>query len=275
MVFFKLYRCGFLSLKTLFVLLLGCKRPAAGCLTRLNLSGNFTAPSLPATLPERCPALKVTGANTLLLALRAPLSPHSRCVQELIVADNCLEALWEVAAPLSSSGSSGSGSGGPGLRCLTLLDASSNRLRPAALDAAFQSFRGGSHVTHLDLRRNGLTELPPSVFGLAQLQTLLLGRNALAALPGDGRDGSGEAPGAAAGWGALQRLGCLDLSGNQLASLGAVPAGLASCPILRTLDLSDNNLREVGRSAAAALSLSLFLGWKTCTPLCGGRCLEV
>jgi len=190
------------------------------------------------------------------------------------------------------------------LPCLTLLDASGNRLMTSALDAAFQSLSptvfGSSaaprvsrnmhlgtqstaadvnivcKLKYLDLRRNGLTELPQSVFNLTELQTLLLDHNALTNLPcGSLNDRNQEkhcnlkedtavtcpladfvsassgsvSDNANLGWGALRMLGFLDLSGNKLTKLGKVPSELLSCTLLRNLDLSDNDLREVPERA--------------------------
>jgi Leucine-rich repeat (LRR) protein len=85
-------------------------------------------------------------------------------------------------------------------------------------------------LQRLDLRLNGLTSLPASLFrgGLPMLRALLLGGNAIlsAAAPvggGSWGGGDGGGSGGRGGWASLLSLGELDLSGNRLQDLGDMP----------------------------------------------------
>ena len=95
--------------------------------------------------------------------------------------------------------------------------------------------RGFSSLETLELGRNSLASLPGNVFNdLSSLETLDLDGNSLASLPANVFDG-------------LSSLERLDLSGNSLTSLpGNVFNDLSS---LQTLDLSDNSLASLPADA--------------------------
>lgn len=221
-------------------------RPTAGCLTRLDLSGNGLGPCLPPALSERCPALK-----------------------ELIVSNNTLEALWSHPTTHLKAGP-------PLLRSLTAVDASGNRLTAPSVDAALGALvgdrgndcrvrtpprsglvraqglggtgggggrmdggsgGGGVALRHLNLQRNALAAVPISVFDCLALQSLLLGSNKLKVLErSEGRST----------WSRFDLLGVLDLSSNHISELGDLPSEAARGMFnLRNLDLSNNDLREI------------------------------
>ncbi|MBF2088475.1 MAG: leucine-rich repeat domain-containing protein, partial [Synechococcales cyanobacterium K32_A2020_035] len=92
--------------------------------------------------------------------------------------------------------------------------------------------------TELDLTGRGLTELPPEIGKLTQLETLLLGKVEKWQYPGGKRtpqlatNAISKLPAEIA---ALQQLTALDLSGNPLGDLPEVVAQLTSLKDLRAI----------------------------------------
>lgn len=99
---------------------------------------------------------------------------------------------------------------------------------PGLLSSLPPSLSSLTHLQHLDLSFNQLTELPPPLLLLPQLQSLLLCQNLLSSLPSD--------------LGGLSSLRHLSLLGNRLRAL---PPSLQLPPTLHTLDVSYNQLQQL------------------------------
>ncbi|XP_078094752.1 leucine-rich repeat-containing protein 47 [Mustelus asterias] len=109
------------------------------------------------------------------------------------------------------------------------------RVREGGLDPALCRL---PLLQHLELGA-GLSLLPPELCGLAQLRSLVLRHNRLAALPAE--------------LGRLQQLRTLDLSGNRLSAL---PPGLGLLLQLQALNVSGNLLESLPAALGRCLRLS-------------------
>lgn len=170
-------------------------------LTHESTWGALSARALPALK-----ALCVRG-NALLGPLPEALGAIAGGLEELALDDNMITAL-----PLSAAA----------LRDLQWLSLCNNQIGPEIPGPVLGAW---TKLTHLDVRCNKLTSLPPELGECTALQELLLGDNLLASLPES--------------IGHCTQLRVLAAGRNALVEL---PTGLAACTALEVLDVSHNKL---------------------------------
>ncbi|GIM15864.1 hypothetical protein Vretimale_18551, partial [Volvox reticuliferus] len=231
------------------------------CLKLLDVSNNRLQ-ELPAGLAG-LPALAAlhTGKNALAALPQALGGRQQPSLALLVAADNrlgCLPPGLSEAASLTKIDVSGNALTElpnmimPGLRSLTDLDLSRNRLRGELLREVGLLVR----VRTLNLRDNKLVALPPTIAGCSSLVELYLGRNLLASVPPE--------LGLISSLKTLElrdnkitslppevcdlRLGLLDLANNELRSL---PPELGSMTSLRSLPLDGNPIKSIRREVVA------------------------